>query len=149
MKIPNLFRSMSSLEILLLTLFIVYLILPLEMPDMIAMAINSPLGMLALFILAVYMFLNVNPILAVVYILVAYELLRRSNKNGGQQVIVQYTPSQPKKDAQMKAMNPVQKATLEEEVVDKMAPIGHSEMIVYTASSFKPVSENIKGASAV
>jgi len=32
-------------------------------------------------------------------------------------------------------------------VVQKMAPIGRSDPIVYTSSTFKPVAEKIDGAS--
>ena len=134
MQIPNLVKSFSQTEISLLVIFVLYLILPIQMPDLISGAIDSPLGMLSIFIITVYLFFNANPILAVVYVFVAYELLRRSSRKTGRTTIVTYTPSQIKKDAQMAAMNPVQKETLEEEVVDKMAPIGRSDMSVFTAS---------------
>lgn len=147
MQIPNLVKSFSQTEISLLVIFVIYLILPIQMPDLISGAIDSPLGMLSIFIITVYLFFNANPILAVVYVFVAYELLRRSSRTTGRTTIVTYTPSQIKKDAQMAAMNPVQKETLEEEVVDKMAPIGRSDMSVFTASEYKPVAENVGGAS--
>ena len=38
---------------------------------------------------------------------------------------------------------------VEEEVVDKMAPIGHSEPIKFTSSSFSPVAEDVGSASKV
>jgi hypothetical protein len=61
--------------------------------------------------------------------------------------IVQYTPTQVKKDSELRAMNPPVVETLEEQVVQKMAPIGRSDPIVYTSSTFKPVAEKIDGAS--
>jgi len=147
MQIPNSVKSFSQIEILLLAFFVIYLILPIQMPDFMSGMIDSPLGMLTIFIITVYLFFNANPILAVVYVFVAYELLRRSSQHTGRTTIIKYTPSQMKKDSQMKAMNPVQKETLEEEVVDKMAPIGHSDMSVYTVSDYKPIAENVGSAS--
>jgi len=47
----------------------------------------------------------------------------------------------------MKVMNPPKSSSLEEEVVEKMAPIGHSDISVYANSSFKPVAENVGSAS--
>jgi hypothetical protein len=47
----------------------------------------------------------------------------------------------------MKAMNPPQKETLEEEIVDKMAPVGHSDPSVFTDSEFKPVADKVGPAS--
>jgi hypothetical protein len=39
--------------------------------------------------------------------------------------------------------------TLEEDVVNKMSPIGVSDACEYTYSEFKPFADNIKGASSV
>jgi predicted membrane protein len=147
MNIPSLFKSFSQLEILLLVIFILYIVLPIQTPDFLAGAINSSLGMLFIFIVTVYLFFHVNPIFAVVYIFVAYELLRRSGNKVGNVTLLQYTPTQAKKDAELKAMNPAKAETLEEQIVQKMAPIGHSDPSVFTSSSYKPIADNIKNAS--
>jgi uncharacterized membrane protein (DUF485 family) len=147
-NIPNMFRSFSQLEIALLVIFILYIVLPIQTPDFLAGMVDSSLGMLSIFVVTIYLFFNVNPILAVVYVFVAYELLRRSSNRTGRVNMIKYTPSQAKKDAELKAMNPVRHETLEEEVVQKMAPIGHSDPSVFTSSGFKPVADNIRNASA-
>ena len=41
------------------------------------------------------------------------------------------------------------KNTLEEEVVDKMAPVGHSEPIKFMSSTFQPVAEDVGSASKI
>lgn len=146
LEIPKLFKSLSQLEIVLLVFFILYLVLPIQTPDFLSGVIDSPLGMLSIFAITVYLFFYTSPILAVVYVFVAYELLRRSAQLSHRQTIIQYTPSQPKKDAQMRAMNPPKKETLEEELVDSMAPIGHSDTSVYTTSSFKPVADKVNAS---
>ena len=147
MNIPSLFKSFSQLEIILLVIFILYIVLPIQTPGFLAGAINSSLGMLFIFIITVYLFFHVNPILAVVYIFVAYELLRRSGNSGGNVTLFQYTPTQAKKDADLKEMNPPRAETLEEQLIQKMAPIGYSDPSIFTSSSFKPVADNIKNAS--
>ena len=147
MKFLNNFKKMTRLEMVLALLFVLYIVLPVEMPDLISQLIDGSIGMLVLFGLAVYMFFNVNPVLAVLFVFVAYELLRRSSKTTGREVIMKHTPSQAKKDEKMKKMNPVKKETLEEEIVDKMAPVGKSEMLSYVTSSFSPVAEEVNGAS--
>jgi uncharacterized membrane protein (DUF485 family) len=147
MNIPNLFKSFSKLEIILLVIFILYIVLPIQTPGFLAGAIDSSLGMLTIFIITVYLFFHVNPVLAVVYIFVAYELLRRSASKTGGVTLLKYTPTQAKKDAELKAMNPPLVETLEEQVVQKMAPIGHSDPSIFTSSSYKPVADNIKNAA--
>jgi hypothetical protein len=146
-NITNPLKSLSRLELILFAIFVLYLVFPIDTPDLLAGMIDSPLGMLFIFILGVYLFFFTNPILGVIFILFAYELLRRSANKIGRQTIIKYTPSQQKKDAQMNAMNPPKKETLEEEVVDKMAPIGHSDPSIFTESAFKPVADPVPNAS--
>mgnify|MGYP003351146204 CR=1 FL=1 len=127
MDIFKMFQSLSKLESALLVIFVLYIIFPIDTPEFLAGMVDSSLGMLTIFIVTLYLFFNVNPIIAIVYIFVAYELLRRSSQKSGKVVIAKYTPTQAKKDAQMQAMNPPQKESLEEEVIKKMAPIGQSD----------------------
>jgi len=149
LEIPKMIKSLSKLEIALLVLFVIYLVLPIQTPGILHGVFDSSLGMLLLFVVAVYLFFNANPVVAVIFILVAYELLRRSTQFVSSQTVIQYTPTQIKKDAEMVAMNPPKKGTLEEEIVDKMAPIGHSDPSTYISSSYKPVADKVDGASLV
>jgi hypothetical protein len=141
-------KSFSQTEMALFVIFILYLILPIDTPRFLAPYVDSSLGMLAMFVITVFLFFYSSPFLAVIYVLVAYELLRRSANIAHTQTIIQYTPSQAKKDTQMNAMNPTKKESLEEEIVDKMAPVGHSDPVSYMSTSFTPVVEKSNGASA-
>jgi hypothetical protein len=147
MNFLNNFKKMSQIEMILAILFVLYIVLPVDMPNMISQGVDTSFGMIAIFGLAVYMFFNVNPVLAVLFVFVAYELLRRSSKATGKEVIMKHTPSQKKKDEKMKKMNPVKKETLEEEIVDNMAPVGKSDITSYVSSSFSPVAEDVGTAS--
>jgi hypothetical protein len=149
MEIPKILKSFNSLEFALLGCFIIYVILPISTPTFLAGFINSSLGMLVLFLIAIFLFFYTNPILGVVFVLVAYEIIRRSSQIAGSTEIMLYTPSQAKKNAEMARMNPPKTETLEEEIVAKMAPIGHSDISIYTPSSFKPVAESVGSASMV
>lgn len=146
-NIPNLFKSFSQLEFALLVIFILYIVLPIQTPNFLAGMVDSSLGMLSIFIVTVYLFFNVNPIIAVVYVFVAYELLRRSANKNGRVQMVKYSPSQANKDAELKALNPPRPESLEEQMIEQMAPIGHSDPSVFTSSSYKPVADDIKDAS--
>lgn len=147
MKLLNTFKKMTKLEIALSILFVLFIILPLGVPDLFANLIDTSLGMIVIFGLAVYMFFHVNPVVAVLFVFVAYELLRRSSKKTGKAIIQKHTPTQAKKDEKMKKMNPEKKETLEEEMVDKMAPVGKSDMISYVTTTFSPVAEEVGSAS--
>jgi len=147
MKLLNTFKKMTKLEVALSILFVLFIILPLNVPDLFANLIDTSLGMIVIFGLAVYMFFHVSPVVAVLFVFVAYELLRRSSNKTGKAIIQKHTPSQAKKDEKMKKMNPVKKETLEEELVDKMAPVGKSDMISYVTTTFSPVAEEVGSAS--
>lgn len=149
----------SPIEYILLVSFILYLILPINLPDSVAKFVETPLGIIGLFLITIALFAYVNPILGVLYIFVAYEVLRRSSRITGKTAYIEYTPNQVKKDEKMRKMNPPPEKTLEEVVVQKMAPIGQTTFVdgravggekgKFIAGAFQPISENIHNASAI
>ena len=136
-----------------IAIFIVYIIFPIGTPVFLAPYIESPLGMIVIFCITVFLFIYSNPILAVLYVFVAYELLRRSTKAirpAPQSNYIQYTQPEVKKETELKKMKdelPIENTTLEEVIVANMAPIGKSEPITFSAATFKPVATNVQGAS--
>lgn len=148
----------SPFEYLLLVIFILYLILPIELPQEIAVIVETPLGIISMFLVTIALFAYVNPILGVLHIFVAYELLRRSSHVIGKTSYIQYTPTQVEKNENMKKMNPTADKSLEEVIVEKMAPIGENTFVdrrVFNEKNkmiggvFQPVSENIHNASTL
>jgi len=79
MKLSNPFKNFNTQEFVALAVFIVYLVFPIHFPDFLNSYIVSPLGIIVLFAITIGMFLYVNSILAVLFVFVVYELLRRSN----------------------------------------------------------------------
>ena len=140
-------KSVTNVETAIIVMFILYLALPVELPDMLANLVDSPMGTIGIFVLSVYLFFNANPLIAVLFVLVAYELFRRSSNATGKAAMIKYTPTQARNDEKMKKMNPVKTVSLEEEVVEQMAPVGKSDISVFTVSTFKPVAENVGSAS--
>lgn len=147
MKFLSFMESLSNVETAVIVMFISYLALPIQLPEMVAKMVDSPMGTIGIFVLSVYLFFYANPLIAVLFVLVAYEMFRRSTNATGKAAMLKYTPTQARKDEKMKKMNPVKTTSLEEEVVEQMAPIGKSDISVFTASTFKPVAENVGGAS--
>ena len=143
------FKKISTLEILVFILFVIYLVFQIQTPSMLIPFISSPFGITIVLIITLLVFFYTNPVLGVLSLFVAYEFIRRSMSVVGKVVTVKYTPTQMKKDMEMVAMNPPKVVTLEEDIVSKMAPYGMSEPIKMELSSFKPVAENINNASLV
>ena len=107
MKLPSL-NSVSHLEVVLFVIFLLYLIFPIPTPFMIKPYINSNIGMALVILITLYMLFYTTPILGILAVFVAYVLLYRSSTGDVKQKVkmVKHTPTQPKKDRDMVAMNP-------------------------------------------
>lgn len=149
MNFSSYYQSLTKMEIGMLLIFVVYLVMDIYPPEMLAAYLDTSLGMVGILLVTLYVFINYHPILGVVFLFVAYEIVRRSARVNNRVPMIQYTPSQAKKDVELAEMNPVIPTTLEEEVIDKMAPVGKSSLITYTMSEYKPVSSDIHGASTI
>lgn len=142
MAIVNSFNKSSPLEIILIIVFVLYIIFPIPTPAFIASSVDSSLGILVIFCVTVYLFLYTSPILGILYILVGYELIRRSSLVTARSAIIDYTPTQANKDVQLQKMNPPQTRTLEEDIIEMRAPIGKSSEMEYVNSSFQPIADS-------
>ena len=132
-------------EFILVILFIIYLIMGYKTPEPIASLVDSLGGKIVLFIIVIYLFMHCNPILAVLALFVAFDLIRRSSVATGIDALKRYAPSEEKKSSQFTAFNQFP-YTLEQEVVKKMAPIIQSSSSL-SPPSYKPLLENLYDAS--
>jgi hypothetical protein len=147
MKFPII--PLSWIEIALLVVFIVYILFPVSTPAGLSYYVDSPLGIVAILLVAVYLFFFSHPVLGVIYLWVAYELLRRSAAITTRIPMIQYVPSEKKRMREMVKMNPPVYTTLEEEIVAKNGHVDVSRPLLYEKPSFKPVAENVMGASLI
>ena len=141
----RLFKKEHMGELVLVILLIVYLILGFKTPEPIASMIDSLVGKVVIFIIVIYLFMHANPILAVLSLFVAFDLIRRSSMTTGIDALQRYAPSEQKKSSQFSAFNQFP-YTLEQEVVAKMAPIMKSGSSL-TQASYKPLLDNLYDAS--
>ena len=143
----SLLKSVSQGELVLAIVFIIYLILGLKTPEPIANLIDTLVGKVVLVLIVIYMFMHVHPVLAVLSLFVAFDLLRRSSLATGLDALQKYAPSEEKKMSQFTAYNQFP-YTLEQEMVAKMAPAKSSGFSLSQAS-YKPLMENLYDASPV
>jgi hypothetical protein len=143
----QLFKKQHMGELVLVILFIVYLILGLKTPEPIANIIDTLVGKIVIILIVIYLFMHANPILAVLALFVAFDLMRRSSAATGFDALKKYAPSEEKKFSQFTAFNQFP-YTLEQEVVAKMAPIMNSGSSL-TQASYKPLLDNLYDASPI
>jgi hypothetical protein len=152
--------KLSVQEIILTVIFIIYIISPIGSPRFISTMVESPLGLISIFAITVFLFVYTNPILGILYLLVAYELIRRSDRVSS---VTSISPSMrlpeparalstPNMTASSQYVTPTignlpDSYSLEEEMVSSMSPIGEGKIKEIVDTSFKPTIGNIHNAS--
>ena len=136
--------SASPLEVILFVLFVAYLVFQPSTPPVLTPFVDNLFGTIVVISIALYMFLYMHPVLGVLGIFVAYELIRRTSTKTV--AMIQYSPEQPEKDMKMMRMNPPKERTLEEAMVAKMAPVSDGGVILM---DYVPVADDVRGASMV
>ena len=142
----DLFKKSNQHHLILLGVLVLYILLNIQTPPMLANLIDTIYGNIAIVLLAFVFLTHSNPIVGVVALYAAYELIQRSSVTTGSAAISKYLPTEMKKGTHFSAFNqfPI---TLEEEVVKQMAPL------VETAGPnhlhYKPASDDTHDAMDV
>ena len=142
------FKKANTGEVILSVLFVIYLIMGYDTPQSLANIIDTLFGKIVLFIIVVYMFLNCNTIVAILALLVIFDLIRKSSSSQMSiATAIQNQPSEYNKFAQFTAFNQFP-YTLEQEVIKQMVPTmspGNS----ISKASYKPILDDLHDASNV
>jgi hypothetical protein len=132
-------------QVLLSVLFIIYLIMGYKTPTVLANMIDNFLGKLVVIVVVISLFSCCNPIVGVLGLIVAYELIRRSEVRTGNYALRNYMPTEEKKASCLTAFNQFP-YTLEQEMVSKMAPIQHT---VSADAPYVPILDNNYDATPI
>ena len=143
----KLFEKKNLGDVILVLLFIMYLVMGYQTPEPVANVVDSLPGKIVIIVTVLSLFVCCNPIVAVLSLLVAFDLMRRSSSSTGLDAMMRYAPSEYNKMAQFTAFNQFP-YTLEQEVVKKMAPITHGGYPLHKPS-YKPLLEPQHEASSI
>jgi hypothetical protein len=124
------FKTCRKHEMLLTVLIILYIVLNVPTPDVIASYVDTPLGNIAVVLIALSFFTHSHAVVGVLGLFAAYVLIRRSSSSSA---IEAYVPSERRKSEELSALNqfPV---TLEEQMVALRAPLADTKVGSATAS---------------
>jgi hypothetical protein len=140
-------NTQQKSELVLGVLFTIYLVLGMRTPDLLANFVDTIPGKLVLTVMVGLLFWKNHPILAILGLVVALNLIYRSSDVSGLDALQRYAPSEAKKASQFTAFNQFP-YTLEQEMVKKMTPaVGSGSSL--TRASFKPAMDNLHGASSL
>jgi hypothetical protein len=118
--------------------------LDVKLPAPVVGAIDNIYGKIVLYLMALYIFLNVNKVAGVLALIAAYTMISRASKQSGTFAVRNYLPSEESKVLDFSKYNDFP-YTLEEEEVARMAPLVRNE--TSTGSDYKPVLDSLHDAA--
>ena len=142
----SLFEKQNMGQLVLSILFVIYLIMGYRTPLHLANMIDTIPGRIVVIAIAIIIFCYTNPILGVLSILVAFNLLRLSAMVTGSAPMAHYLPTEEKKFYGRNPRNAFP-YTLEQEVVTKMAPLNDSSQTTSNSTTFAPVLDKLYDAA--
>jgi hypothetical protein len=143
----DLFKRERKGEILLTILFIIYILMGYKIPESLASVIDTTYGKIIVITIAILLFSYTNPVLGVIGLYVAFDLIKRSSESTGTYALQKYVPTETKKSCELTLYNQFP-YTLEQEIVKKMAPINKTDD-TSTPPSFSPILDNLHEAAPI
>lgn len=145
----ELFERKNTGQLILVILFIIYLLTGSETPQGVANMVDTMAGKIIVIMFALFLFAYGNPIVGVLGIFVAYNILKNASMASSLMLnpsLDSYYPTEQKVWSPFTPTNQFP-YTLEQEVVKKMAPQKFNT--VYEAPSFKPALDDTHDAASV
>ena len=140
----DLFTKKHMPELVLASLFVVYLVMGFKVPDGVASMVDSTIGKIVVVVVALMLFAYSNPILGILALLVAYQLIKGASIKTGMAGLEEYYPTEAKKWTPFTPTNQFP-YTLEQEMVKKMTPQKFNTE--YVKAPFSPTLDDTHDAS--
>jgi hypothetical protein len=139
-------KKLSNHELILGGLLAVYSVFDVQAPQWLNEFIVSDFGSIVLILFTLSLFLYVNPIIAILGLVAAYELIKRSRMDTHHgDSMISYLPKTQPGCSDLNAYNQFS-TTLEQEMVQKMAPLVGPSV---GAVSYKPHMDSDHDASPI
>ena len=140
------FNKKHMPELVLSFLFVIYLVIGYPVPDVVASIIDTPLGKIVVLLAALILFAYSNPVLGVLALLVAYQLIKGSGIKTGMAGLEEYYPTEAKKWSPFTSTHQFP-YTLEQEIVKNMTTQKFNTE--YVKAPFRPILDDTHGASSL
>jgi hypothetical protein len=140
----TLFDKKNMPQLVLAVLFALYLVMGYQIPEGVATAIDSTIGKIIVVVVALMLFAYSNPVLGVLALLVAYQLIKGASVKTGMAGLEEYYPTEAKK---WSPFTPTHQFpyTLEQEVVKNMTTQKFNTE--YVKAPFRPTLDDTHDAS--
>ena len=154
-------------QLILGIIFVIYILLNVQTPSVIAPHIDTIYGKILIAAIAIVVFFKTNPVIGVLGFIVAYQIIKTASIGSGRYAMRHFLPSEQNKEKELKSFNVVEPTssvapqnistsagglvvpgTLEEEIVDRMAPL-----VIRVSNdqeqTYKPILDGQHGASSL
>jgi hypothetical protein len=140
----TLFDKKNLPQLVLSVLFVIYLVMGYQMPHGVANAVDSTVGKIIVVVVALMLFAYSNPILGILALLVAYQLIKSASIRTGMAGLEKYYPTEQKK---WSPFTPTHQFpyTLEQEVVKNMTTQKFNTN--YVKAPYRPALDNTYDAA--
>lgn len=139
----SLFSKKNIGQLILAILFIIFLLSNFSVPYSLAKIIDTKIAVVIIVVILILLVCYVNPLVSILAVLVAYELMKRSATRVGKTNLEDYYPVQEKKWSPFNSHHQFP-YTLEQEVVNKMTKNVFNS--TPSKASYKPVVDNTYNA---
>ena len=145
-NLNDLLKAEKRHQLLLGVVFVIYILMNARTPQTLAGLVDNVYGNIAVVVIALSVFAHSNPVVGILALVAAYELIKRSIVDTGDHAVRNYLPSEKSKVMDFSRYNdfPV---TLVEQVVTKMAPLVKHD--APPNSNYKPVLNALHDASPI
>jgi len=140
----DLFTKKHMPELVLAALLALYLVIGYQVPEGIATMIDTTFGKIVVVVVALMLFAYSNPVLGILALLVAYQLIKCASIKTGMAGLEQYYPTEAKKWSPFTPENQFP-YTLEQEVVKKMTTQKFNTE--YVKAPYRPTLDDTHDAS--
>ena len=121
-SVKSLFKQENSTQVMIVAILLIYVLVDVKTPDSLAELIDNVYGQIVIILGALALFSNCHPLVGVLALFAAYQLIMRSSKATGTFAVEHVMPSEENKYEEMIEQNNISQS-LEEEVVKNMVPL--------------------------
>ena len=121
-SVKSLFKQENSSQVMIVVILLIYVLVDVKTPESLAELIDNVYGQIVIILGALALFSNCHPLIGVLALFAAYQLIQRSSKVTGTYAIEHVMPSEENKYEEMIEQNVIPNS-LEEEVVKNMVPL--------------------------
>jgi len=117
------------------------------LPPSLTKLVNTQAGMVAVVLIALTVFFHTHPVVGILALLVAYEMIRTAGRTTPAEIYSQVQPSYRSREDRLRAMQPTPRVSLEEEMIKNLIPFVRAPRDSDPSASYLPVLDDNKNAS--